>query len=53
MIYEGHEGETAAAFELYLASLRNLVPVSLVALDSYRDGDSEARIVALLSRDDR
>jgi hypothetical protein len=53
MIYEGHEGETLPVLERHVASLQTLVPVSLVAVDSYRDGDSEARIVAVLRRADR
>jgi hypothetical protein len=51
MIYEGHEGETETTLRAHSDVLRNVIPVSVAAVDSYRDGDSETRTVAVLNRD--
>jgi hypothetical protein len=48
MIYEGHEGETAKDFESYLAELKSLTNFELGPTNTYVDGDSEERTVAIL-----
>ncbi len=50
MIYEGHEGETKPDFEHYLSELRTLTNFELGPVDSYLDGDSDPRTVAILLR---
>jgi hypothetical protein len=50
MIYEGHEGETSKDFETYLDELRSLTNVELGPTNTYIDGDSEERTVAILLR---
>jgi len=50
MIYEGHEGETFEYFESHLEELRRLANFELGPTDTYVDGDSEERTVAILIR---
>lgn len=50
LIYEGHEGETAADLEVYLKDLESLARFDLGPVAKYVDGDSEERTVAILVR---
>lgn len=50
MIYEGHEGETFEDFEGHLEELSRLADFELGPTSTYVDGDSEERVVAILSR---
>jgi hypothetical protein len=51
LIYEGHEYEFNAEFENDMAALKEMVPFRVAAMSSYKDGDSEERIVAVLVRE--
>lgn len=51
MIYEGHEGEDEATTRGHIADLAKRVPCRLAALASYRDGDSDPRMVGIVVRD--
>ena len=48
MIYEGHEGETQRELIEHVEQLRALLDIELLQVESYEDGDSEPRFVALL-----
>ena len=50
MIYEGHEGEVAQDFEVYLKELRALTNFEVGPVASYVDGDSDERQVAIILR---
>jgi SAM-dependent methyltransferase len=50
MIYEGHEGESLEDFNRHVVELNALVPVRIAEVRSYTDGDSSARLIALLMR---
>ncbi len=50
LIYEGHEGETAEDLEGYLAELKALTNFRVGSVDTYTDGDSDQRTVAILLR---
>lgn len=50
MIYEGHEGEDEATTRAHIADLAQRVPCRLAALASYRDGDSDPRMVGIVVR---
>lgn len=50
MIYEGHEGETAQGFQVYLNELRALTNFELGPVATYVDGDSDERHVAIIFR---
>ena len=51
MIYEGHEGETVVEFREHVAELQKLKKVKIGPVETYTDGDSEERIVALILAD--
>jgi hypothetical protein len=48
LIYEGHEGETHKDLETYLQKLRSLTNFEVGPENTYIDGDSEERTVAIL-----
>jgi hypothetical protein len=50
MIYEGHEGESSDQFTQHFEELKQRVPISIAAQGEYADGDSDRRIVAILTR---
>jgi len=50
LVYEGHEGESAADFENYLSEFRASQKFELGPVSSYVDGDSDKRTVAILLR---
>jgi hypothetical protein len=50
LIYEGHEGETEADLREHISQLRKQTPCRLAASRTLRDGDSDARIAAILVR---
>jgi len=50
LIYEGHQQETKEDFDKYMQELKNVVDFNIGAMGSYRDGDSDERIVAILTR---
>lgn len=50
LLYEGHEGESQADFVKYMVDLEQLTDFQLGGVSSYVDGDSEARMVAILVR---
>lgn len=50
MIYEGHEGESEAATRDHLEELRVRTGGTIGALASYRDGDSDPRVLAIIRR---
>lgn len=51
LIYEGHQQETREDFDKYMEQLKNVVDFKLAAVETYRDGDSDERILAILIRD--
>lgn len=51
MIYEGHEGETEKDFESHMVQFQTLVNFRIGAMSSYKDGDSDQRMVAILVRE--
>jgi hypothetical protein len=51
LIYEGHEYETTVDFENDMAALKEMVKFRVAAMSTYKDGDSEERIVAVLVRE--
>ena len=51
LIYEGHQRETKEDFDKYMKELKNVVDFQIGAIGSYRDGDSDERIVAILTRE--
>jgi hypothetical protein len=51
LIYEGHEGETQDEFEQHMAQFRELVNFKLAGVQTYRDGDSDERTLAILLRE--
>jgi len=53
LIYEGHEAETREEFENHLGQLRRLVEFRVTGVSTYEDGDSDARTVAILTREAR
>jgi hypothetical protein len=50
MIYEGHEGETKQDFDDDMEQLKKLVNFDVRAVETYVDGDSNPRTVAVLVR---
>ena len=50
IIYEGHEDETIEQFHEFLAGLRAKVAFDVGPVDSIRDGDCDARTLAILLR---
>ncbi len=50
LIYEGHEGEGEEATRRHLAEFQAAVPCEITGVATYRDGDSDPRMVALLRR---
>jgi hypothetical protein len=50
MVYEGAEGETGVSFQKVFEELHKLVPCELVASSEIRDGDCDARPLAILRR---
>jgi hypothetical protein len=51
LIYEGHEYEFDADFENDMAAFKEMVAFRVAATSTYKDGDSEERIVAILIRE--
>jgi hypothetical protein len=51
LIYEGHEYESNADFENDMAALREMVGFRVAGVSTYKDGDSDERIVAVLVRE--
>ena len=51
LIYEGHEDETRAEFEDYMAELGAMVKFRVAGTSEYRDGDSDPRAIAILIRE--
>jgi len=49
LIYEGHQYETREDLAKHVAELRDLVSVEIVAVDSYSEGVSNERIVAIIA----
>jgi hypothetical protein len=50
LIYEGHQRETREDFDNYMKQLKDVVDFRLGAIETYRDGDSDERILAILVR---
>src|SRR5262249_8648619 len=50
LLYEGHEDDTEADFQRYLAELSKMVKFRLAGAGQYQDGDSSPRAVAILVR---
>jgi hypothetical protein len=51
MIYEGHEEETSSDFADHMASLKEMTSFRVAAQSTYKDGDSDERLVAVLVRE--
>jgi hypothetical protein len=51
LIYEGHEEETSADFEKDMGSLKEMVGFHVAGMSTYKDGDSDERVVAVLVRE--
>ena len=50
LIYEAHEGEGKASFDKHVDELLKLTGVRVAASTTYMDGDSDERLVAILTR---
>lgn len=50
LIYESHEDDTRKDFESYIEELKGIVDFDLAGVSSYRDGDCDERIIAVLKR---
>jgi hypothetical protein len=52
LIYEGHEQETPEDFENDMAIFKEMVGFRVAGMSTYKDGDSDERMVAVLIRED-
>ncbi len=50
MIYEGHEGESEEMARGFIATLNEKIPCRVVTMTTYRDGDSDPRVLAIIER---
>lgn len=50
LIYEGHEGEDEAASRTHLGELTARTGARVASMATYRDGDSEPRVMAVVTR---
>ena len=50
LIYEGHQLETREDFDKYMEELKKVVSFKVAAMGTYQDGDSDERILAILTR---
>jgi hypothetical protein len=51
LIYEGHQQDTREDFDEHMKQLKKVVDFKLGATDTYRDGDSDERILAILIKE--
>jgi hypothetical protein len=50
MIYESHEGESQEMARGFIAKLGERIPCRILAMTTYRDGDSDPRVLAVIKR---